>query len=193
MRQNLAGLTTTHASNVQLPTKSRTGSCPIPASPSTIKSDPAAHTAPRTAIIRKFEGISWGASRLLHSWGLHGTVVKSSTKGESTDYDLGFKVHLPLAWLLGSYVLRGQLSIRKTCSVSNTLTLRHPSYFTVARVLDSSHPFFKACWFNDVAAVRSMLCNGEGRPTDVGAGGSTGLYVSRDYSVDPRFTMLTVI
>jgi hypothetical protein len=192
MRQMFSGLAITHPSNLPLTATSRTGSTSIAASASTIMSDPAAHTASHTAIIRRFVGRSWEASKMLQSWGIYGTVGKS-TQGHSTDYDFGFNAQLPLAWLFGSYALRGQLFIRKSLLVSNTFTLRHPSYFTVARVLDSLHPFFKACWCNDVATVRTMLLNGEGRPTDVNHRGKTCFWVSRDYSIAPRPTVLIVI
>jgi hypothetical protein len=130
-------------------------------------------------VIRKFEAISWEASKFLQSWGIDGTVLKS-VQGQSTDYDFGFHAQLPLAWLLGCHVLRGQLSIRKSSLISNTFTLRHPSYFTVARVLDWSHPFLEACRSNDVSTVRTMLRSGEGRPTDVDSIGNNCLGVSRD-------------
>jgi hypothetical protein len=192
MRQMFSGLTITHPSNFPSTAASRTGSSPVLASSSTIASDPTTRTAPQAALRRKFEAISWEASKSLQAWGIAGSVVKS-TQGQSTNYDFGFHTHLPLAWLFGSYALRGQLSIWKSSSVSNTFTLRHPSYFTVARILDSSHPFLAACRCNDVAAVRTMLRNGEGRPTDMDSDGKTCLMVSRDCSVAPRLAVLTVI
>jgi hypothetical protein len=187
-----SGLTITHPSNFPSTAASRTGSSPVLASPSTKSSDPTTRTAPQAALRRKFEAISWKASVMLQSWGIDGTVVKS-TQGRSTDYDFGFHTHLPLAWLFGSYALRGQLSIRKSSLVSNTFTLRHPSYFTVARILDDSHPFLEACRSNDVAAVRTMLSTGEGRPTDMTSKGGTCLVVSRNYSIIPRLIVLTII
>jgi hypothetical protein len=193
MRQMFSGLTITHPSTLTAASRTGSGSSPIQASSSTTTSDPTARTASQTAIMRKFEAITWDASKVLRSWGIRGAIVKCSTQGELTDYDFGFNAHLPLAWLFGSYALRGQLSIRKSLLVSNTFTLRHPSYFTVARVLDLLHPFFKACWFNDVATVRTMLLNGEGRPTDVNIHGETCLWVSHEYSIIPRLTRLTVI
>jgi hypothetical protein len=191
MRQMFSGLAITHPSNLPLTATSRTRSSSTAASSSTRTSDPTASAATQRVIIRKFEAISWEASKTLQSWGIAGSVVKS-TQGQSTDYDFGFHTHLPLAWLFGSYALMGQLSIRKNFLVPNTFTLRHPSYFTVARVLDRSHPFFQACKCNDVAAVRSMSCNGEGRPTDVDSFGNTCLVVSRDCSVTPRLPVLTM-
>ena len=80
-----------------------------------------------------------------------------------------------MAWWFGSHVLQGNLSV--SVPRQNTLTLRHPSYFTVARVLDDSHPFFEACRSNDAAAVRDMLRNGEGRPTDEDSEGYGALWV----------------
>jgi hypothetical protein len=192
MRQMFSGLTITHPSNLPLTATSRPGSTSIAASASTTTFDPTASAAPQMVIIRKFEAISWEASKTLQSWGIANSVVKS-TQEQSTNYDFGFHTHLPLAWLFGSYALRGQLSIQKSSLVSNTFTLRHPSDFSIARILDWSHPFIKACRSDDVTAVRTMLHNGEGRPTDVGPDGWTCLGVSRDYSVAPRLTVLTVI
>jgi hypothetical protein len=192
MRQIFAGLAITHPSNSPSTATSRTASSPIPASSSTTTSDPTACTASHTTIVRKFEATSWAASKMLESWGIYGTVLKS-VQGQSTDYDFAFNAYLPIAWLFGSYALRGQISIRKSSLVSNTFTLRHPSYFTLARVLDSSHPFFEACRSGDVAAVRTMLSSGEGRPTDVDADNNTCLWVSSDYSIAPQFKVLTLI
>jgi hypothetical protein len=195
MRQMFSGLTITHPSNFPSTAASRTGSgsSPIQASSSTITSDPKARTASQTAMMRKFDAKSWEAGKLLQSWGIRGAVVKSSTQGGSTDYDFGFNTRLPLAWLFGSYALRGQLSLGKNSLVPNTFTLRHPSYFTVARVLDELHPFLAACRSNDITVVRTMLSNGEGRPTDMDAKGHTCLWVGHDCSVAPRFTVLTLI
>jgi ankyrin repeat protein len=192
MRQMFSGLTITQPSNLPSDTTSRTGSPPIIGSSPAITSDSTAHTSPHTAIMRKFEAISWEASKMLQAWGIRGSVVKS-TQGHSTEYDFGFNAHLPLAWLFGSYALRGQLSIRKSSLVSNKFTPRHHSYFTVARVLEDSHPFFGACHSNDVATVRTMLSSGEGRPTDVDADGYTCLHVSRDCGIAPRLTVLIVV
>jgi hypothetical protein len=179
MRRMFSGLTITQPSNLPLTATSRTGSSSIAASASTTTFDPTAPAASQTTIIRKFEALSWEASKTLQSWGIAGSVVKS-TQGQSTDYDFGFHTHLPFAWLFGSYALRGQLSIRTSSLVSNTFTFRHPSYFTVARILHDSHPFFEACRSNDVAAVRTMLSTGEGRPTDIDSNGYSCLFVSRD-------------
>jgi hypothetical protein len=124
---------------------------------------------------------------MLQSWGLHGMIVKSN-QGQSTDYDLGFEINLPLAWFFGSHALRGQLSLRKSSLVSKTLTLRHPSYLTVARVYDRSHPFLEACRTNEIAAVRTMLRSGEGRPTDTVLHGMTCLGVSYLYNITSRLS-----
>jgi hypothetical protein len=192
MRMNFAGLAITNISNLPSTATTRTILPPFPASSSTTTSDPTARAAPHTATMRRLQGRPWKASKFLQSWDIDGTVVRS-TKEQSTDYDFGFNAYLPLAWLFGSYALRGQLSIRKSSLVPNPFTLRHPSYLTVARVLDRSHPFFQACKCNDVAAVRSMSCNGEGRPTDVDSFGNICLHVSRDCSVTPRLPVLTMI
>jgi hypothetical protein len=44
-----------------------------------------------------------------------------------------------------------------------------------------------------VAAVRTMLSTGEGRPTDMNSEGGTCLTVSRNYSVISRLIVLTII
>lgn len=126
---------------------------------------------------RVHEGSPWALSKGWKSRGLHGSVIKS-TRGKSTDYNITFKVDLPLAWLFGSYALTGELSIRTDSIRQNTLTLRHPSYMTVARVLPRTHPFLQALRKNDESTVRIMLCTGEGRPTDVDSDGHNCLYVS---------------
>jgi len=119
-------------------------------------------------------GLAWKSSSTWKSWGLLGTVVKS-TKGQSIDYDVAISLQLPMAWWFGSHVLKGQLNV--SFPRQNTLTLRHPSYLAIARVLDFSHPFFEACRSNDFTVVREMLRNGEGRPTDEDPGGSGPLWV----------------
>lgn len=119
---------------------------------------------PMTAIRRVREGDPWKAGERWRSWGLQGTVIKS-THGQNTDYDIVFNIPLPLAWLFGGHALRGQLGFTVPLR-QNTLTLRHPSYFTVARLVDRSQPFMVACLLGDLDAVRTMLRNGDGRPTD---------------------------
>jgi hypothetical protein len=131
------------------------------------------HAKPR----RMYQGSPWALSKAWESRGLQGSVVKS-TYGKSTDYNFTFKVNLPLAWLFGSYALKGELSLRTDSIRQNTLTLRHPSYFTVARVLADPHPFLEALRLNDEPTVRAMLRTGEGRPTDVDSNGYNCLYVS---------------
>ncbi|KAM0715707.1 hypothetical protein Q7P37_009207 [Cladosporium fusiforme] len=122
-------------------------------------------SAPSALVRRVWEGNPWNSGERWQSWGLRGTVIKS-TQGQHTDYDASFTIHLPLAWLIGAYSLNGQLSFRTSPLRQNTLTLRHPSYFTVARIVDSSHPFMMACLTGDLDTVRALLNNGEGRPTD---------------------------
>ena len=131
------------------------------------------HAQPR----RVHQGSPWALSKGWESRGLHGSIIKS-TRGKSTDYNVTFKVNLPLAWLFGSYALTGELSIRTDSIRQNTLILRHPSYLTVARVLPGTHPFLQALRKNDEATVRAMLRTGEGRPTDVDSDGHNCLYVS---------------
>ena len=63
-----------------------------------------------SAVTRVYKGIAWHASKTLQSWGLHGSVVKT-TKGQSTDYDAAFSVRLPLAWWFGSHILKGELAM----------------------------------------------------------------------------------
>lgn len=141
------------------------------------------HGQPR----RIHQGSPWALNKGWESRGLHGSVIKS-THGKSTDYNVTFKVNLPLAWLFGSYALIGELSLRTDSIRQNTLTLRHPSYLTVARVLPATHPFLQALRKNDEATVRVMLRTGEGRPTDVDSDGHNCLYVS--FIVDSEFYLL---
>jgi hypothetical protein len=127
-----------------------------------------------TALGRVYRGVPWESSSIWQSWGLHGNVIKT-TKGQATDYNISFGLRLPLAWWFGNYNLKGEIAasfIRQ-----NTLTLRHPSYFAVARVLDKSHPFIRACRKNKVDVVREMLRSGQGRPTDETSNGRSCLWV----------------
>lgn len=136
-------------------------------SQATIQSDipqPARGNVPTTGIRRVRNGDPWKVGERGRYWGLQGTVIKS-THGQNTDYDVVFNIPLPLAWLFGSHALRGQLGFRAPLR-RNTLTLRHPSYFTVSRIVDNFHPFMVACQDGDLDTIRAMLRNGDGRPTD---------------------------
>lgn len=137
-----------------------------------------------STVRRTYEDNGWEKHDSRPSLGLHSRIIKS-TQGRSTDYDFGFRFNLPLAWLFGSYALTGQLGIR-TSPRQNTLTLRHPSYLTVARVLEDSHPFLQAFRNDDLAAIRSMLLSGEGRPTDIDRQGRGCIYVGQNYT-EPSF------
>ena len=134
-----------------------------------------AHTLSTSAVKRVFGGVSWKASSTWQSWGIHGKVTWS-TKGAATDYDLAFSIRLPLSWWFGAHILKGELGM--SVPRQNTLTLRHPSYLAVGRVLDTSHPFFRACRLNDVVLIREMLRSGEWRPTDEDPDGYSPLWVS---------------
>lgn len=147
---------------------------PLPPAPAIPTSVLTAHTQAAKAARRVFGGIAWQASSSWQSWGLVSRVIKS-TKGQSTDYNVAIRLRLPMAWWFGSHVLKGEVT---ACFPrQNTLTLRHPSYFAVARVLEDSHPFVEACKDNDVATVRRMLENGEARPTDEDDSGNGPLWV----------------
>lgn len=150
---------------------------PPPESSSTTVARPPTQNPVHVQPLRIHQGSPWASSKGWESRGLHGSVIKS-TRGKSTDYNVTFKVNLPLAWLFGSYALTGELSIRTDSIRQNTLTLRHPSYLTVARVFPGTHPFLQALRKNDEATVRAMLRTGEGRPTDVDSDGQNCLYVS---------------
>lgn len=147
----------------QASTQSLSGSCsPLPNATKT------------TDVSRVFHGMLWEASGRWQSWGLQGRILKSS-KGLCVDYDAGLVIHLPLAWLFGSHALKGELSVRLSPLRRNTFTLRHPSYFTVARILGKAHPFLVACRDNDARTVCTMLQTGVGRLTDVDRGGNGAL------------------
>lgn len=111
-------------------------------------------------------------------WGFRGAFV-TSKQGNHTIYNVNFSVSLPLARILGSYALTGCLSLRSTPLCRSFFTFRHPSYFAVARLVHADHPFMWACWKGDIETVRFMLRSGEGRPTDVTAGGKTPMLVSQ--------------
>jgi hypothetical protein len=147
---------------------------PLPSGSAASASTTPARNYSTTAVRRIPDGFAWKASGIWQSWGLHGTVIKS-TKGQATDYNITIELRLPLAWWFGSHVLNGELAI--SFPRQSTLTLRHPSYFAIARVLDYSHPFLQACESNSVAVVREMLRNGQGRPTDEDPDGHGPLWV----------------
>ena len=132
--------------------------------------------APALAAVRRvFRGVAWQAGNSWQYWGLDSKVLKS-TKDHATEYNMTIKIHLPMAWSFGSHVLRGELGV--SFPRQNTLTLRHPSYFAVARVLDESPPFMAACKSDDAVTVRRMLGTGEVRPTDEDDFGFVLLFVS---------------
>lgn len=134
------------------------------------------NAATRAATRRNYGSHYWELNKSWQYLSLHRNITRS-TQGESTNYDFGFRVNLPLAWLFGTHALTGQLGIR-TSPRQNTLTLRHPSYLTVARVLDKTHPFLLAFARNDLGAIRDMLRTGGGRPTDIDCYGQGLLFVS---------------
>ena len=163
MKQMFSTITVTPPLLGSSPTSSGAASSSLSLGSGMSTSTMGARSLSTSAVTRVYKGIAWQASKTLQSWGLHGSVVKT-TKGQSTDYDAAFSVRLPLAWWFGSHILKGELAM--SFPRPNTLTLRHPSYFAVSRVLDYTHPFIQACRDNDAAVVRDMLRNGEGRPTD---------------------------
>ena len=120
----------------------------------------------------------WRPGKSLESWGFSGAFI-TTKQGYHTDYNITFSLSLPLARILGSYALTGCLSLRSTPLCRNHLTFRHPSYFAVARVVDTYHPFMSACGNGDLETVRSMLRSGEGRPIDMNVRGDTPLAVSQ--------------
>jgi hypothetical protein len=103
----------------------------------------------------------------------------TSKKGPKYEYNIDFSVSLPLARILGGYALTGRLSLESMPLFGTAFTFRHPSYFAVARVVDTYHPFMMACMQGDLETVRSMVRSGEGRPTDVDADGWTPMHVSQ--------------
>jgi len=138
------------------------------------------HVASRVAVRSTFASTPWKLSKSWATWGLRGSFV-AINEGEHTESNIQFSISLPLARLLGSYALTGCLSLRSASYCRSALTLRHPSYFAVARVVDESHPFMHACAMGDVKAIRSMLRSGESRPTDVTSQGYTPLSVSTNF------------
>jgi hypothetical protein len=107
---------------------------------------------------------------------LHNKEVNANTISVEWHIKEGVQFRLPLAWWFGAHILKGELAM--SIPRQNTLTLRHPSYLAIGRVLDFSHPFFKACKSNDVVVIREMLRNGDGRPTDEDPNGYGPLRVS---------------
>lgn len=173
-----------------------TPALPIPSLPSVASRHSNTPSAHRT-IGKRFLASNWKSDKRWESWGLRGSLV-TSRKGPHTDYSIGFTVSLPSAWILGSYILSGQLLLRSTPLCRNAFTIRHPSYLAVARIVDEDHRFIRACVQGDSATVRSMLLSGEGRPTDTTAGGRTPMWVSassnkRMYGSTLTYTQFAVL
>lgn len=135
------------------------------------------HTRTESAERRSLVASPWKLADSWETWGFRAGLV-TIKQGHLTDYNINFSVSLPLARILGSYVLTGSLSLRSTPLRRSSFMFRHPSYFAVARVVDKYHPFMSACWKGDTKTVQFMLRSGEGRPTDQTSDGRTPMAVS---------------
>jgi hypothetical protein len=133
---------------------------------------------PGTTVKRTVVSKPWTLAKSWEPWGLSGSLI-TIRKGKDYEYNIRFSVSSPLARILGGYALTGYLSLQSTPLFGNAFTFRHPSYFAVSRVVDEWHPFMVACRQGDLETVRVMLRSGEGRPTDLTAGGWTPMGVSQ--------------
>jgi hypothetical protein len=112
------------------------------------------------------------------SWGVRYSLIPTS-QGPYRDFCLAMQVSVPLARILGRYVFVMAVSVRTFPLCPMKFSFRHGSSFAIARVLDNDHKFLVACDRGDILAVRSMLQDGQGRPTDIGDRNWTPLAVSR--------------
>lgn len=112
-------------------------------------------------------------------WGLRGSLIATS-QGPYWDYYLAMQMSIPCSQILGCYALILELSFRTSPLCWTRLTLRNPSSLAVARVVGDQSDFMVACDRGDLLAVRSMLLDGRGRPTDVGERNWTPITVSKN-------------
>lgn len=110
-------------------------------------------------------------------WGVRYSLIPTS-QGPYRDFCVAMQIPVPLARIIGRYMFVMAVTIRTLPLCHMNLSLRHGSYFAVARVLDNDHKFLVACDRGDLLAVRSMLQDGLGRPTDIGDRNWTPLAVS---------------
>lgn len=112
------------------------------------------------------------------SWGVRYSLIPTS-QGPYRDFCVAMQISVPLACILGRYMFVMAVLIRTFPLCPLSLSLRHGSSFALARVLDNDHKFLVACDRGDLIAVRSMLQDGQGRPTDIGDKNWTPLAVSQ--------------
>lgn len=117
------------------------------------------------------------------SWGVRYSLIPTS-QGPYRDYCIAMQISTPLARILGRFMLVMTVSVRTIPLCPLNLSLRNGSSLALARVLDNDHKFLVACNRGDLLAVRRMLKNGEGPPTDIGARNWTPLPVSQDHRTD---------
>jgi hypothetical protein len=148
----------------------------IPTRPSmfTAAGDTVSRAGSKPTVTRIISSHPWILSKRWEPWGLRGSMTATKA-GAHTDYDINFSVPLPLTRILGNYALTACLSLS---FYRSTLSLRNPSYFSVARVVENDHPFMLACYTGNMETLRVMLRSGEGRPTDLTRDGMTPMAVS---------------
>lgn len=120
----------------------------------------------------------WTSSQKWQDWGFRMSRL-TTTRGHDTDRIWHISISLPLTRIVGRYALNIGLLLRSTYSCRNTISIRHPSYFAVSRIVDDNHPFIVACALGDLSVVRAMLQSGEGRLTDATSTGDTPMKVGR--------------
>lgn len=88
----------------------------------------------------------------------------------------------PFSQILGRYVIVIVVSMRTFALCPMKLMFRHPTALAVSRLVDNDNEFMMACDRGDTLAVRAMLRDGRGRPTDVAERNWTPLTVSETTS-----------
>jgi hypothetical protein len=154
----------------------------IPSEPSmlTAAGNTVSRAGSKHIVSRIYISHPWVLSKRWEPWGLRGSMVATKA-GAHTDYDINLSVPMHLTRILGNYALTACLSLS---FYRSTLSLRNPSYFSVARVVEDDHPLMLACYTGNIETLRIILRSGEGRPTDLTGDGMTPMAVShpiKDY------------
>ena len=134
--------------------------------------------SPRQTEGRRLDSEPWSLGSNWADFGVNGSFV-STTQGAHRDHFLAIQVSLPLSRIVGPCALIMSVSVRTFPLCPGNFKLLHGSSLALARVVEEDDPFMVACDRGDLITVRSMLQNGQGRPTDVITRNRTPLTVSK--------------
>ena len=122
--------------------------------------------APKHHDPRRLDPEPWTFGSNWAVFGVKGGFVPT-TQGAHKDYFLAMQVSIPLSQIFRPSAFILSLSVRTFPLCPSRFELLHGSSYAVARVVPQDDPFMVACDRGDLISVRTMLQNGEGRPTDV--------------------------